>query len=90
MQEFMTKEPGVVSFDSLLPPDEAVDPPDRSFGIDTWPGPPQHRLTMRGTLVEWSLDALGWLAALAAAAASHHGVSTPWMLTVRRADTSGD
>jgi hypothetical protein len=45
---------------------------------------------MSGTLVEWSLDALGWLATLAAAAASHHGASTPWMLTVNRVDTSGE
>jgi hypothetical protein len=90
MLEWMTKEPGVASFESLLPPDNALDPLDRSFGGDTWPGPPQHRVTMRGTLVEWSLDALGWLATLAAAAASHHGVSTSWMLTVKRVDTSGD
>jgi hypothetical protein len=90
MLEWMSKEPGVASFDSLLPPDDALVPPDRTFGGDTWPGPPQNRVTMSGTLVEWSLDALGWLATLAAAAASHHGASTPWMLTVNRVDTSGE
>lgn len=90
MLGWMSKAPRVASFNALLPPDDALDPPDRSFEGDTWPGPPQHRATLSGTLVEWSLDAVGWLATLAAAAASHHGVSTPWMLTVRSVDRSGD
>lgn len=90
MLEWMMRAQRVASFDSLLPPDDDLDPPNPYFEADTWPGPPQHRTTMRGTLAEWSLDALGWLAALVAAAASHHGVSAPWMLTVKRVDTSGD
>lgn len=47
-----------------------------------WLGPGQHRATFHGTLVEWSLDALGWLAAFLSTASSKHGVSTPLMLTV--------
>jgi hypothetical protein len=90
MLESMISAQRVVSFDSLLPPDDDLGTPDPYFGDSTWPGPTQHRVTMRGTLVEWSLDALGFLAALVAAAASHHGVSVPWMLTVKRVDTSGD
>jgi len=40
-----------------------------------------HRVTLRGTLAEWSLDALGWLAAFLADVSSRHGVTTPLMLT---------
>lgn len=50
------------------------------------PGTTHHRVTFRGTLAEWSLDALGWLAAFLADVSSRHGVSTPLMLT---ADRSG-
>jgi hypothetical protein len=45
------------------------------------PGTAHHRATFRGTLAEWSLDALGWLAAFLADASSRQGVSTPLMLT---------
>ena len=45
-----------------------------------------HRVTFRGTLAEWSLDALGWLAAFLADGSSRHGVRTPLILT---ADRSG-
>lgn len=48
------------------------------------PGSTHHRVTFSGTLVEWSLDALGWLAALLADGSSRHGVSTPLMLTADR------
>ena len=53
---------------------------------ELWLGPAQHRATFRGTLVEWSLDALGWLAAFLASASSQHGVSTPLMLTASRSE----
>jgi hypothetical protein len=43
-----------------------------------------HRVTMRGTLAEWSLDALGWLAAFLADVAARQGVGTPLILTVGR------
>jgi len=43
-----------------------------------------HRVTFRGTLAEWSLDVLGWLAAFLADGASRHGVSTQLMFTADR------
>jgi hypothetical protein len=49
-----------------------------------WIGPPQHPVTFYGTLVEWSLDALGWLASLLAGASFKFGVTTPMLLTVSR------
>jgi len=55
-------------------------------------GPPetvQHRVTFRGTLAEWSLDALGWLAAFLADACTRHGVSTQLMLTADRSAPAG-
>ncbi|MEN2417024.1 hypothetical protein AABB02_02845 [Streptomyces rimosus] len=51
---------------------------------ELWVGPAHHRTTLHGTLAEWSLSALGWLAAFLADASSRHGVSTPLMLTVCR------
>jgi hypothetical protein len=48
------------------------------------PGTSPHRITLRGTLAEWSLDALGWLAAFLADISSRHGVSTPLMFTADR------
>lgn len=46
-----------------------------------WGGPPRHRFAFRGALAEWSLDALGWLAAFVAEAGAGHGVGTPVILT---------
>jgi hypothetical protein len=43
-----------------------------------------HRVTFRGTLAEWSLDALGWLAAFLADLSARHGVHTPLILTADR------
>lgn len=40
----------------------------------------QHRVTFHGELVEWSLDALGWLAAFLADLGSRQGVRTQMML----------
>ena len=48
-----------------------------------------HRVTFRGTLAEWSLDTLGWLAAFLADVSSRHGVSTPLMLTADRSSAPG-
>lgn len=53
---------------------------------ELWLGPAEHRAAFHGTLVEWSLDALGWLAAFLASASSRHGVNTPLMLTVSRSE----
>ena len=44
-----------------------------------------HRVTFRGTLAEWSLDALGWLAAFLADGTARYGVSSQLMLTADRA-----
>jgi hypothetical protein len=49
-----------------------------------WLGPARHRATFHGTLAEWSLDAVGWLAAFLADACSRHGVTTPMVLTAGR------
>jgi len=54
-----------------------------------WPAPldrpttefMHHRVTFKGRLVEWSLDALGWLAAFIADVASRNGITAPLMLT---------
>lgn len=54
-----------------------------------WLGPGHHRATFRGTLAEWSLDALGWLGAFLVEAAHQHGVRTPLMLSARRGERSG-
>jgi hypothetical protein len=43
-----------------------------------------HRVTFRGALAEWSLDALGWLAAFLADVSARHGVHTPLILTADR------
>ena len=43
-----------------------------------------HRVTFHGTLAEWSLDALAWLAAFLADGNSRQGVSTQLILTADR------
>ncbi|WP_211264012.1 hypothetical protein [Streptosporangium amethystogenes] len=55
---------------------------------ELWRGPARHRATFHGVLTEWSLDALGWLAAFLAEAASRNGVGTPLMLTADRLEGS--
>lgn len=49
-----------------------------------WRGPAQYQTTFHGMLVEWSLDALGWLAAFLASTSAHHGMRSPVMLTISR------
>ncbi len=53
------------------------------------PSTAHHRVTFRGTLADWSLCALGWLAAFLADGSSRHGVSTPLMLTADRSTWPG-
>lgn len=69
-----------------LTDDAKVLPP--IFGDQLWLGPPQHRATFYGSLVEWSLDGLGWLALLLASASAQHGISTPLVLTVSHSEGS--
>lgn len=45
------------------------------------------RVTFRGTLAEWSLDALGWLAAFLADGTSRYGVNTQLILAAERTAT---
>lgn len=59
-----------------------------SFIDELWHGPSQHRATFHGTLVEWSLDAIGWLAAFLVSTSSKYGVNTPLVFTVSRSEGS--
>ena len=52
-------------------------------------GTSHHQVTFRGMLAEWSLDALGWLAAFLADVCARQGISTPLMLTADRAAAPG-
>jgi hypothetical protein len=63
----------------LLPTTTFLDGSDRNH----------HRVTFRGTLAEWSLDALGWLAAFLADVSGHQGITTPLMLTADRCSPTG-
>ena len=83
LQQMQTTRQDVFMCDSFSLTDDAVvlQPAVRN---ELWSGPSQHRATFHGTLVEWSLDALGWLAAFLASTSAHYGVSTPVMLTVSR------
>lgn len=67
--------------DSVTPADR--DEPALGLAIidELWHGPAHHRLTLRGDLAEWSLDALGRLSAFLADAASRSGAATPLLLT---------
>jgi hypothetical protein len=51
------------------------------------PGDVHHRVTVTGTLAEWSLDALGWLAALLDELAASQGIVTPLILNAERVST---
>ncbi|MFF9479491.1 hypothetical protein [Streptomyces sp. NPDC014733] len=65
----------------LADPGGAPVPPfDDSF----WNGPPQHGATLTGDLVEWSCEAIGWLAEAVADSAAALGVRTPLLVTVTR------
>ncbi|MGW4482267.1 hypothetical protein ACWEOE_00365 [Amycolatopsis sp. NPDC004368] len=53
-----------------------------------WVDPPRHRVSFRGTLVEWSLDVVGWLGAFIADVAARRGAGVPLLLTVSRSTPS--
>lgn len=53
-----------------------------------WAGPPRHRMTLEGTLSEWSLDAIGWLGGFLADLAAREGAGVPLLLTVSRSTDS--
>jgi hypothetical protein len=62
-----------------------------------WPAPldggrldfPHHRATFCGTLADWSLDTLGWLAAFLADGSSRTGATTPLIFTADRSGLAG-
>lgn len=68
---------------SVMDAEDVFLEPTISDGL--WPGPARHRATFHGTLAEWSLDGVGWLAGFLAVASSRHGVNTPLTLTASRA-----
>jgi hypothetical protein len=53
------------------------------------PGEPHHRVTFRSTLAEWSLEALGWVAAFLGDVSSRHGIRSPLLLTADRSTGPG-
>jgi len=75
-QKVFTVTSGTVgAADAVLAP-----PFDDSF----WNGPPSHRLTVRGELSEWALDAIGWLGEVIADTGALLGIRSPLLLTVTR------
>jgi hypothetical protein len=62
-----------------------------------WPAPldgeqpdlAHHRVTFRGTLADWSLDTLGWLAAFLADGSTRTGVSMPLIFTADQSELAG-
>ncbi|WP_293780997.1 hypothetical protein [uncultured Aeromicrobium sp.] len=54
------------------------------FDDSFWNGPPVHRIGTGGTLVEWSLDAIGWFAETLAEVLASLGCTTPVIVTLRR------
>lgn len=71
-------------------PDDRDPPVARPpFDDGFWNGPPRHRAAFRGTLAEWSLDALGWLGGFLADLSARHGVDTPLLLTATAAGGEG-
>lgn len=58
--------------------------PAPPFDDGLWNGPALHGVVLRGTLAEWSCDAIGWLGELVADCAARLGVRSPLLLTVTR------
>jgi hypothetical protein len=54
------------------------------FDDSFWNGPPVHGVTLRGTLAEWSCDAVGWLGATLADCAALADVRKPLLYTATR------
>jgi hypothetical protein len=54
------------------------------FDDTFWNGPPVQRLTFRGHLAEWSLDAIGWLAEIVADCVARLGGHSPIVYTVKQ------
>ena len=74
----------VFSDDSLSPANDDHPVLEPAVIDELWQGPARHRVTFQGALAEWTLDALGWLAALLAEASARHGVGIPLLVTASR------
>lgn len=60
-----------------------ISPPfDDSF----WNGPPVQHVVFSGALVEWSLDAIGWLAEILASCVARLGCREPIIMSIKRQD----
>lgn len=66
---------------------EAVLPPP--FDDTFWNGPALNGAVLRGELVQWSCDAIGWLAEVVADSVAHLGVRSPLLFTVERVHSTG-
>ena len=72
----------VLVCDSLIDHDPLA--PEFPLGDQFWANPSLHKAVISGTIAEWSVDALGWLAAFLSDVAADLGVSTPLLLTATR------
>lgn len=61
-----------------------LDPVSPPLPDGVWSGPPRHRASFQGTLIEWSLDAVGWLGEFIADLAARESSGVPLLLTVSR------
>lgn len=59
--------------------------PAPPFDDSFWNGPPLHGAVLHGELAEWSCEAVGWLAEVAAESAAGIGLRSPLLFTVTRA-----
>lgn len=70
---------------------------DQDDHLTLWPAPfdaddssfPHHRVSLRGTLPEWSLDSLGWLAAMLSDVITRQGITSPMMFSADKVAASG-
>ncbi|WP_328610139.1 hypothetical protein OG943_13760 [Amycolatopsis sp. NBC_00345] len=69
--------------------DSGQDPVVHHLPDGVWSGPPRYRVSFRGTLIEWSLDAIGWLGEFIADLAAREGAGVPLLLTVSRPAPAG-
>ena len=69
---------------------------DQEDHLIMWPAPfdaddsyPHHRVSLLGTLPEWSLDSLGWLAAMLSDVITRQGITSPIMFSADKAAGPG-
>lgn len=59
------------------------------FDDTFWGGPSLCTVVLRGTLAEWSAEAVGWLGAFLAELTAREGINSPLLLTVRPRQEAG-